>query len=171
MPGVDAAQQQAVLLTWAEQIAWLLELGLSRKLEGTTLDWPNRSVLLHELPVLERRLLDIEGLRGAGTLNAGEATTQEQAALGESPMSAESLDPPRTLYNRFSSPLINLATAYGVTQNGPLALLIAASEQAAREVLGRINTARWHAIARNVLPEVSPLPPLPHLGTPVDALP
>ena len=165
--GVDGAAQQQALLDWAVRYAALLEHGLARRLDGLVVEWPGRAALLHEDPVLERRLLRIEAMRDAGTITPEEAEAQEAAAIAEKPMSAVDSHARGSLLNRISMPLINVATAYSVTRNLVLSVAIGASEHIARQMLAYGNDERWQAIARAVMPDPSPMPQLQHLGTPV----
>ncbi len=166
-PGVDGTAQEQALLDWAAGYAALLEHGITRRLDGLEQEWPGRAELLHEEPVLERRLLTLEAMRHDGAITPAEQGAQETAALAEKPMSAADPHPRTSLLNQITSPLINVATAYSVTRNLALSVAIGASEHVARQMLAYGNDERWTEIARAVMPDPSPMPELQHLGSPV----
>jgi hypothetical protein len=168
VPGADDAARQQILLDWAVQYAAALEHGLSRRLDGIALEWPGRSALLQEDPVLERRLRRIEALRRTGVITSHEAAVQELAAVQEVPRSAVDPHPRVSLLNRITSPLINLGTAYSVTRNVTLSVGIAASEYLARQIVATTNNAQWDAIGRVLVPAATPMPELTHIGRPAE---
>lgn len=168
LPGRDGAAQRQSLLDWAGLYGALLDEGLSHRLDGLAVDWPGRAQLLQQTPVLDRRLLRIEALQRAGAITVADARAQEAAAVQEVAMSAPDPRPRNSLYNRITSPLINLGTAYSVTRDAPISVAIAATEYLARQFLDNFDAARWPALARELMPEPWRMPVLPHLGTPVE---
>ena len=159
----DKARQ--MLLAWAARFAPEFEKGVANQLAGPPLDGPFRSALLSDAPALDRRLLELETLQRTGAITAADALTQEQAALSERPYSAEDdvidLD---GWYYRATTPLINLVTAYGVTQSAPLAIAITLTEQVARSVVYVANQAGWDHATSQATQHKTPWPTLVHIG-------
>lgn len=154
-----------MLLAWAAAFAPEFEQGMANQLVGPPLDGPLRSALLSDAPALDRRLLEVETLQRNGTISAANALTQQAAALSERPRSAEgeavAID---GWYYLASTPLINLVTAYGVTQSGPLAIAIALTEQVAHSVVYVANQASWDHATTRATQHKTPWPALVHIG-------
>lgn len=159
----DKARQ--MLLAWAAHFAPEFEKGIANQLAGPPIDGPLRSALLSDSPELDRRLFDLETLQRTGAISAADALRQQQAVLSERPRSAEgdvlALD---GWYYMISTPLINLVTAYGVTQSGPLAIAITLTEQAARSLVYVANQASWDHATTQATQHKTPWPTLMHIG-------
>ena len=162
-PPHDKAQR--VLLAWAKQFAPAFDAGMSNQLDDTPRDGPLRAALLSDTPELDQRLLAIEALQHAGTLTAVGAVAQQQAALADQPRSAEgAVISVNGWYYRVTTPLINLVTAYTVTQSGPLSIAIALTEQFAHSLVFAANRAGWDRAVRQALRHRVPAPVLLHIG-------
>jgi len=163
---VDAGSPDA-LLAWAAEFAPRFEQGLANQLSGPPLDGPARAALLSDTPVLDRRLLELETLRRAGTIGPAEAEAQQQAALTEQPRSAEAAGGSAEMdgwYYRISTPLINLVTAYSVTQSAPLAVAIALTEHVAHSLVYAATQAGWENATWQASEHRTPWPAIEHVG-------
>jgi hypothetical protein len=162
-PGQDEAQR--ILFAWATRFAPEFEKGLANQLTGPPFDGPLRAALLSDTPTLDSRLLELEALQGDGAISAADALSQQQAAQNERPRSAEpepvSVD---GWYYRLSTPLINLVTAYGVTQSAPLAVAIALTEHVAHTFVYAATQASWDRATGQATRHTSAWPVLIHIG-------
>ena len=164
-PSADGAQR--VLFTWASRFAPEFEKGMANQLSGPPLDGPLRSALLSDTPELDRRLLELEALQQSGAITADDASSQQQAAQIEQPGSAESEPSPAWgWYYRMSTPVINFVTAYGVTQNAPLAVAITLTEQVARAAIGVGDQGAWDQATSQATQHKVAWPALVHIGEP-----
>jgi hypothetical protein len=154
-----------VLLAWAKRFAPAFDAGMANQLDDTSRDGPLRATLLSDTPELDQRLLAIEALQHARTLTAADATAQQQAALADQPRSAEAATiAVNGWYYRITTPLINLVTAYTVTQSGPLSIAIALTEQFAHTLVYAANRAGWDRAVSEALRHRVPAPVLLHIG-------
>jgi len=161
------AGSQDALLAWAAEFAPRFEQGLANQLSDPPLDGPARAALLSQTPSLDRRLLELETLLRAGTIGSAEAQAQQQAALTEQPRSAEAAGGTAAMdgwYYRISTPLINLVTAYSVTQSAPLAVAIALTEHVAHSVVYAATQASWEHATRQASEHQTPWPAIEHIG-------
>jgi hypothetical protein len=167
-PGGEESRQ--MLLAWAAGFAIEFEEGMANQLAGPPLDGPLRSALLSDAPALDRRLIELEALQRDGTISASDALMQQQAALSERPRSAEGqVIDLNSWYYRASTPLINLVTAYSVTQSGPLAIAIMLSEHVAHSLVYVANEASWDRATARAMRHKVPWPTLVHIGAIDDA--
>jgi hypothetical protein len=164
-PATDDAHR--LLFAWASRFAPEFEKGMANQLAGPPLDGPLRSALLSDTPELDRRLLELEALQQSGAITPADASSQQQAAQKERPGSAESEPSPAWgWYYRMSTPVINFVTAYGVTQNAPLAVAITLTEQVARAAIGVADQGAWDQATTQATQHKVAWPVLVHIGEP-----
>jgi hypothetical protein len=161
----ESETARRIILGWAVKVAPDFEAGMANHLVGASLDGPQRAALLSDTPELDRTLLELETLQQSGGLSPSEAMSQQQAAEAELPGSAE----PETSaaegwYSRVSTPVINLVTAFGVTQSAPLAVAIAVTEHVAHSLVVTANQAGWDAATGKATEHKVPWPVLVHIG-------
>jgi hypothetical protein len=162
-PAADEAHR--ILLGWATGFAPQFDAGMANQLDGSPLDGPLRASLLSDTPELDRRLLGLETLQRNGVITTAEALAQQRAAQTEGPRSADP-DPvsPNGWYYRVSTPMINFVTAYGVTQNAPLAVAITITEHFAHSLVYTANQASWDYATSQAMQHKVPWPALIHIG-------
>jgi hypothetical protein len=162
-PETDAAR--GIVLDWAAKMAPEFEAGMANHLVATPLDGPQRAALLSDTPELDRRLLELETLQQSGGISIAEALSQQQAAEVGKPRSADAESAESDgWYNRVSTPVINLVTAYSVTQSAPLAVAIAVTEHFAHSLVATANQAGWDAATDKATEHKVPWPVLVHIG-------
>jgi hypothetical protein len=161
----DPNEARRMLLAWAARAAPEFEAGMANQLTGGPLDGPLRAALLSDTPMLDQRLLELETLQRSGVIATTEALSQQEAAQDEKPRSAET-DPVglTSWYYQVSTPLIDLVTAYGVTQSAPLAVAIAVSEHIAHTLVSAANQASWDYAINQATQHMVPWPTLVHIG-------
>ena len=141
-------QTVEMLGAWALGVDGWIEVGFGNGLGAEPIEGPVRSAILGNTPLVDRKLLKLEGLYADRLINAASLATQEAATLNERPIVIEqssglSNAVRKNISFRVFGSIVDYVLAYVVTLSGPVSAGITASIVAVHSVIFVINDRFW----------------------------
>ena len=145
----DPVRMHAVemLGAWALGVDGWIEVGFANGLSTDPIEGPVRSAVLTNVPLVDRKLLNIEQLYNNRAIDAASLAAQETIALNESPLVIEPTGLSNSMRKNISfrvfGSIVDYGLAYFVTLSGPISAGITASIVVIHSGIFIINDRFW----------------------------
>lgn len=166
------AQRRAVetLSAWALGVDGWIDRGLGNEAAREPIEGPQRTAILSETPLTDRKLADLEALYNRGAIDVASLGKQEMAALSERPVLTKdagglSASVRKAVSYRFFSAAVDYVLAYAVTLGGPVSAGVAASIVTVHSIIFVVNDQLWDGYyAWTAKPDASRVIDFVHIG-------